>query len=251
MLKKDISTSSAGSTLVEYCGPMLVINLPFRNDRRKEFSQTLEGIGLDFDHPNVNLFEASRPPDKGGFPSIGARGCFLSHLRAIEVALEKGWESLIICEDDLDFSPDFSARMTHLFEELKVSKWDIAYFGYGEIAFSGGEQDHKEIQQVAPETGISCTHFLAIRGGALRAAADYFNTMMSREPGDPRGGPMHVDGAYSWFRKDNPNFNTLVVQPPLGHQRPSRTDIHELKLYDRLPIIKSLVGLLRKNRRNS
>lgn len=36
---------------------------------------------------------------------------------------------------------------------------------------------------------------------------------------------MHVDGAYSWFRKDHPFLRTLLADPELGYQRPSRSDI--------------------------
>ena len=38
---------------------------------------------------------------------------------------------------------------------------------------------------------------------------------------------MHVDGAYSTIRSQNPQLKTYAIAPVLGHQRPSRTDIRE------------------------
>ena len=59
---------------------------------------------------------------------------------------------------------------------------------------------------------------------------------------------MHVDGAYSRFRADNPDVRTFVAMPELGYQRPSRTDIHALRWFDRLPIIKDAVQAARQIR---
>jgi glycosyl transferase family 25 len=57
---------------------------------------------------------------------------------------------------------------------------------------------------------------------------------------------MHVDGAYSWFRRAHPQFLTVLASPELGHQRHSATDIHPLKWFDKTPVLKSLVALARK-----
>ncbi len=47
-----------------------------------------------------------------------------------------------------------------------------------------------------------------------------------REPGDPAGGPMHLDAALTTFRQRNPDIVALIAHPNLGWQRPSRSDIH-------------------------
>jgi len=49
---------------------------------------------------------------------------------------------------------------------------------------------------------------------------------------------MHVDGAYTWFRRTHPTRRTWVALPELGHQRQSRTDIHPLRWYDRWPLVR-------------
>lgn len=77
------------------------------------------------------------------------------------------------------------------------------------------------------------SHFLAIRGEVLPFLIDYLKAMLGRPGGHPEGGPMHVDGAYSWFRAANPQYRTLLCDPPLAFQRSSRTDIHNNSWYDR------------------
>ena len=57
---------------------------------------------------------------------------------------------------------------------------------------------------------------------------------------------MHVDGAYNWFRRANPQFKTLLAIPELGFQRASRTDIHELRWYDRVPLFREGMASLRQ-----
>ena len=46
----------------------------------KEILEQLIKIGLNFESPNVELFSAIRPDSQDGFTSIGAKGCFMSHL---------------------------------------------------------------------------------------------------------------------------------------------------------------------------
>jgi hypothetical protein len=59
---------------------------------------------------------------------------------------------------------------------------------------------------------------------------------------------MHVDGAYSWFRANHPHLLTSVANPELGHQRASRTDVHDLRWHDRVPVVRDIVAFLRRFR---
>jgi hypothetical protein len=61
---------------------------------------------------------------------------------------------------------------------------------------------------------------------------------------DINGGPMHVDSAYSWFRKDI-DCTTSIAHPPLGYQRSSLSDISGPSNLDRLLGYK-IAGVLRK-----
>ena len=235
-----------GMSLIEALGPIHVINLPERRDRRREFARQLQRIGLGYDDPAVTLFAAVRPAERAGFESIGARGCFLSHLEILRAARDAGADRIAICEDDLDFSADFESRAPILFERLAGMGWDIFYGGFD--ARAHGMAPPPGLLWLDPGQRVVCTHFLALRRPAMEALVPYLEAMSRREPGDPAGGPMHVDGAYSHFRADHPEMVTVAVSPTLGRQRPSRTDIHDLRWFDRLAVIREATEALRRLR---
>ena len=227
---------------------LYVINLPNRADRRREFDAELGRVGLSLADPRVRLFAAIRPEDKGGFPDIGSRGCFMSHLGVMTAALAEGFESIVVCEDDLDFSRDFGARIAALLPALERLPWDIVYAGFQTPPAGDPVDGHPEIRLVAPDEPIVCMHFIFFRATALAPLVAYLERMLTRPTGDPAGGPMHVDGALSRFRADHPEIRTLVVVPALGHQRSSRTDIHALAWFDRMPVVRDIVTRLRRLR---
>jgi hypothetical protein len=76
--------------LLDYFDRIYVINLPARTDRKREMEEQLARIGLSFAHPRVSLFAAIRPHEPGGFDTIGARGCFSSHLEVLRDAHRRG-----------------------------------------------------------------------------------------------------------------------------------------------------------------
>jgi hypothetical protein len=238
--------TAIGTRMVEALGPIHVINLPERGDRRREFARQLGRIGFGYDHPDVTLFAAVRPTDAGGFPSIGARGCFLSHLEILRAARGAEAPQIAICEDDLDFSEDFEDRAPTLFEELAGMEWDVFYGGFDAAAH--GVTAPPGLVRLDPGQKVLCTHFLALRRPAIDALVPYLEAMTRRRMGDPAGGPMHVDGAYSHFRADHPEMVTVAVSPTLGRQRPSRTDVHDLRWFDRMPLFREAVGALRRLR---
>lgn len=233
--------------VLEYFQQIYVINLPNRRDRRVEMAEQLEKIGLSFDSPAVRLFAAFRPDDPDGFPNIGARGCFMSHLGVLQDARERKFERILIFEDDLNFSPDFTARIDRVIAELEQVDWSVFYGGY---AMSDPPQPNGNgaIAQAEAPTSIQTAHFIGFRGPAIAEVTSFLEEVLERPPGDPRGGPMHVDGAYGWFRFLSPSKITLVSVPRLGYQRSSRTDIHALRWYDMAPGSRQAISWLRKLR---
>ncbi|MET4102645.1 glycosyl transferase family 25 [Roseovarius sp. MBR-78] len=238
--------TSLGARMVEVLGPIHVINLAERHDRRREFARQLRRVGLGFDDPGVVLFDAVRPDTLAGFPTIGARGCFLSHLDILRAARDAGAERIAICEDDLDFSADFEVRAPAVLDALAAAEWDIFYGGFDAAAH--GMKVPTGLLRLDPGQNVLCTHFLALRRPAIAALVPYLEAMTRREMGDPKGGPMHVDGAYSHFRADHPQMVTQAACPTLGHQRASRTDVHDLRWFDRLPVFREAAQVYRRLR---
>lgn len=78
-----------------------VINLKKRPDRLKTITNELEYLGWDFE-----LFEGI---DLGSY-----MGCALSHLELIELAIKKGYEEILIIEDDscvMPYAKDLTQKL--------------------------------------------------------------------------------------------------------------------------------------------
>jgi glycosyl transferase, family 25 len=215
-----------------------VINLETRPDRRAEMERQLASVGCE-----AEFVKAVRAPDKGTFPSIGARGCFLSHLETLRRGETRDGHVLII-EDDLYFIPEFSGIWDGVYRDLQSKNWSIFYPGHTLTDRPDG------LSVIETAAHIICAHFIMINRAAISTIVQGLETILSRPPGHPLGGPMHVDGAYSTIRQQNPNLNTYIFSPSLGRQRPSRSDIADLKLYDRIKTARPLMRKLRELKGN-
>jgi glycosyl transferase, family 25 len=231
--------------LTNYFQRIYIINLRHRKDRRREMAQELRKIGLSFRSPEVRLFEAVRPETQGDFPSVGARGAFLSHLGILKEARDQKVERILVFEDDLNFVPEFSESVGAVIKELEREDWKIFYGGYV-LQMSLPSGGHNAVTRVEPTLEIQTAHFVGLRGEAISEAVDYLEAMLARSGGDPRGGPMHVDGAYSWFRRAFPQMLTVLATPQIGYQRSSRSDIYDLRWFDRVPGVLHVMAALRQ-----
>lgn len=210
-----------------------VINLPDRTDRRIEMEHQLRRSEL-----NAEFFPAIRPTEAAGFPSVGARGCFLSHLAVLKQgSLER--RHVMIMEDDLDFVADFRNRWNSIVPVLETLRWSIFYPAHLLEDIPDG------MSELPPEIGVLCTHFVLFHRDAVPSIVSGLEEILDRPPGHPDGGPMHVDGAYSTLRYQRPRLNTLVYSPALGRQRSSRSDIADQRFYDRLTVLRSGAKMFR------
>jgi hypothetical protein len=216
---------------------IFVINLEHRTDRRKAMQKQLSRIGW-----HGEFFSAIRPDNPAGFPSIGAHGCFLSHLEILRRARDANTKLLVILEDDLDFAEDFAGRWRTATAELEKNAWSIFYPGHGIDHLPSG------LTMIPSGRGVPCTHFMVINGDAIADIVVGLEAILSRPAGHPLGGPMHVDGAYSTIRSRNASLTTYAYFPVLGHQRPSRTDVGEVKWFDRVGALGPIVSFARKLR---
>jgi glycosyl transferase, family 25 len=87
---------------------------------------------------------------------------------------------------------------------------------------------------------------VVINGPAISTLINRLETILSRPPGHPLGGAMHVDGAFSTIRGQNPLLITFAHFPALGYQRPSRTDIGNVRWFDRADALTPIVSFVRK-----
>jgi hypothetical protein len=223
--------------MFETVGHVAIINLATRTDRRREMQAQLDAVGSR----NHTWFEAFRPESAGGFESIGARGCFLSHLEVLRTAI--GASSVVILEDDVNFAEDASSRFAEAIAMLECeTDWGMFYGSH----FSDVTGRTSPLVEVSSDDPLITAAFLVVNGPTIPSLVQYLEAVLSRPPGHPDGGPMHVDGAYWRFRQETA-CRTFVVVPQLGWQRPSRTDIHALSWYDKTPIVRDAIAFARRH----
>lgn len=228
-----------------------IVNLRDRTDRRREMEAELARVGLG-DDPAVAFFEAVRPVDPGKFPSLGARGCFESQLGVLKRAAGEGVERLVLFEDDVDFCDDYASRAPSVAASLGERDWRLFYGGHEIVAGAQGAVRDGPFLRAPASVGVQTAHFVAFRGReTIATTIAFLEAIAAREPGSPLGGPMHVDGAYNWLRRAHPDWLVLLADPQLGRQRASRSDIAERRWYDRTPVVRDLVGALRRARPRS
>lgn len=219
------------TSLSDYFDCTYIINLPERKDRRKAITGELQRVGMPLSDGKVELFPAVKPKEKLGFPNIGARGCFLSHYRILTDALQRKLRNVLIVEDDLMILPVLKSSLDQVLAKLVGTDWGIVYLGHIEPVSESGPP------QFLPFTDpVITSHFYAVNGPVIPRLLDYLTLVQQREPGDPLGGPMHLDGALTMFRQANPDVLTLIAQPNLGKQRPSRSNIN-CPWYERIPVV--------------
>ena len=142
------------------------INLDKDVDRRKLCENQLNYYGL-----NAERFSAICPTDKGNFPTIGARGCYLSHLKLVEEAKRRNLDHILILEDDFLLHEKFF----ELCSQLSPVEYDLFYF------YRWSELDEYPIKIVPIEYTI-CTHAYAVHSNYYDK---YIEQVKNHEDGKP------------------------------------------------------------------
>lgn len=218
-----------------------IINLPERQDRREETIAELKRIACSIDNRKTAFFPARRPSEAAGFPSIGVRGCFLSHMQVIRQARHDRLSSILVMEDDIAFIPRANAILDQAMHELAGKEWGFLYLGHEYPVKSNNKE--KLIRISEP---LLLAHCYAVNGIIFQSFLDFLAELLKRPAGHPDGGPMHYDGAISTYRMQNPDIATYIVNPSIAYQRSSRTDLHELPVWDTLPLLSPVTRTMRK-----
>ena len=179
-----------------------VISLPDRLDRRAQIEKQLSRVGLRVGEGSVRMFDAIRPTEDAGFPSIGARGCYLSHLQVLREALADGTKRLLVFEDDALFTREIAHAGA--LKSLCVSdEWDFLYPGHIMLPAIPGP-----LHWVPKDDWLMCTHAYAVNRRVLKPLLAYLEDALARPVGHSDGGPMHIDAAYNYFMRDHPQVLT-------------------------------------------
>lgn len=97
---------------------VLYINLDERKDRKEQAEKEFKRVGLNAQRVSA----IKRKP--------GALGCTLSHIKCLEMAKEKDWDHVMICEDDILFAKDTDLIKKQFNTVLERHKnWDVIALG--------------------------------------------------------------------------------------------------------------------------
>jgi glycosyl transferase family 25 len=225
--------------LTDWFDRTYVVHLPERHDRMKIVLGQLDRVGIEPEVGRLEIFPGIRPKTKHGFPTAEARGCFLSHREVLTRAMKDNLRRVLIMEDDLELHSMLVISPREILGGLDGMEWGLAYLGHN-LEMPEGMPP----QFLLTEEVTRGAHFYAVQGAAIGQLVEYLDAVLTREPGDPLGGPMHYDGALTMFRYAYPNVKTVAANPSLGKQTHSRSDIMP-KPWDRFPITRELAQLMR------
>jgi GR25 family glycosyltransferase involved in LPS biosynthesis len=96
----------------------LFINLEHREDRLEHVQRELSKIRIEGER--VNAVKSQ----------LGAIGCTLSHIRCLELAKQRNYQQVFICEDDITFTnPELLIKNLTKFHEEDNIQWDMIIIG--------------------------------------------------------------------------------------------------------------------------
>ena len=99
----------------------IVINLNHRKDKYLQIMEECNRVGISFIRQPGVIIEENLSM-KGHF------GCGLAHINAYKNALDMGWDSLLILEDDAVFVPSFLDWVDHINDFFTKYECDLFYF---------------------------------------------------------------------------------------------------------------------------
>ena len=186
----------------EYFDQVYYINLDRREDRRVQAELEFDKVGLRYVQRMPGI-EHENP----------AHGCHLSHACIFSDALIKGYDRILILEDDVEFFPNAINNLIASLWELPPN-WDMFYLG--------ANLDRYPAYEISPHIarleGAFATHAYAIRRTLFRKLHDINSSMDT----------IHNDVVYA--STIHPNYQCYLALPLVAGQRDSYSDIQKTRM---------------------
>lgn len=207
---------------MDHIARIYYINLEHRQDRRAEFEQEMEKLGV---YAKTERIEAVHVPGRGHL------GATLSHIKAVETFLESGLPLCLICEDDFsvktDDSESFWERMQAVFD--RSVSFDV-------LMLSHNIQEHTATEYegiVRLRKSFTASGYLLTRAFAPRLLENLVEGLQCAvKEEEATGRKTHhfcLDVYWEELMKEE-GVQWLALQPALGYQRPSYSDIEGHKV---------------------
>ena len=195
----------------------LFINLDHRKDRLEHVEKEFEKVGIQ-----AERFNAIKT-------TSGAVGCTLSHIKCLEIAKERDYEQVFICEDDITFTnPELFKTNIEKFCENEDIMWDVLIIGGNNVPPYKQYYDYcARVYNCQTTTGyIVKQEFYDVMIKNFKEGV----TKLMRDPNNKR---MYAIDIY-WKKLQMENF-WYMITPPTVTQYENYSDIENKNLnYDHL-----------------
>ena len=189
------------------------INLDHREDRKHSIEFELSKMDW-----SAERFSAIKHDN-------GAIGCFESHIKCLEIALERGWDHVLICEDDLEFIyPDILKNNLDIFLKKEREKdWDVVLLAGNNLPPSEKEDDYSiRIRNCQTTSGyIVNKHYIKI-------LLDKWKEGIQLLIEDPYNDSIYALDMY-WKKLQLVDYWYLIV-PLSAVQKPSYSDVQKIEV---------------------
>jgi len=182
----------------EFFDNIYCINLDFRTDRWAECEAEFAKHNI-----NVERFSAFTPSDINFDIGVkaGEAALIMTHGKILQDAKEKGYNKILILEDDVEFADDINECLLEIPEN-----WDIVYFG-GNHHFGKPSPITEKIAVANKTLAMHCVAINSTIYDRMLEKIDYAD-------------PIDVTYAHSLYL-----FNSYVFFPSKAWQRPSWSDL--------------------------
>jgi len=181
------------------------INLDKRPERKIYIEKQLQKVGID-----AERFPGIIPSEKLNFPTIGHRGCVLSHRAVIQKALDDGLKNVLIIEDDCVFTEEFPNISKLMIADMLFLKprWDFLFFYYKECCgYTKTKEISKNLQYIE---GTAKTHFYGVNKNAYKKVLKLIDT--------------YSDSIGQIYHAESTDFDVIAPMSDLVNQLPGFSD---------------------------
>jgi len=196
------------------------INLARREDRRAHCLAQLASVGI---HHPVRI-------EAVDMPELPALGCTISHIHALQKAIEMNLDTVFICEDDIMFTqPEvFKQNILALSQFPPDCAWNVTLVAANVRHINGCMGSvrgmHPGSQLVCVDNAFSCAGYI-VRNGYMRTLLANFQESGRNLQLHPTQTHLYAaDVGWKTLQKDN---SWWMVWPPTVSQVPSFSDIEK------------------------
>jgi glycosyl transferase, family 25 len=151
-------------------------------------------------------------------------GCMLSHRLALDIARNNNWKTVLVLEDDVEFSPDLLTLAGPMHDALTRlhDQWQVCYLGFTDPV--GPFQTLARLDanhQLVRIYGCNCAHAYMLRVDAR----DWILAQLPSEK-SPWSWLSRHRAVDRWYRgKLGARFHVSAISPSVVNQRPGFSDI--------------------------